>query len=368
MQIKHGRDKIVKYFKPFYAMIFLSLCAQSLNGTAEAKPINNPPQCAVDSSASKPKPNSNKKNEGKGTRDCNGAMQKQDSGKSSPRQVARNFDVTAINIDPLTIDDDDFKRTPPEDWQGLVVTRETFVDGNATWSMWRIKNISRPIGPLWLQLHDNENAPFAGVIYGLRRFGGTAVVVDTGPKDENNNARFNYNINGGRRIDPNRNFWRAGEYTNAILRDLPQSNGLIISIHSNSPGFDGRGSNCGDDNRSGEISILFCNETMNPRPSRTKRFPFDDDDSLAIIAHKNNEPASGAFCSAKLQKADFNIVFENVSRSDGSLSNYSLQLGLKYINIETQDRGSRGAGFADAKRRIIRMVDDVIKYCTDRTY
>lgn len=361
----------MKHFKHTAAALFCLIGAQSIAVGAEAAPVPKSPQCATLKNVKFQNANFSPKVGGnKDFPNCDFLTRTAHPNKSKvplkPRAI--NLDISAVVVNPLTIDDDDFKRTQPEDWNGLVVTRETFIDGNAAWAMWRIRNISRPIGPLWLQLHDNENAPFAGVIYGLKAYGGMAVVIDTGPRDENNNARFNYNINGKRRIDPNRNFWRAGEYTNAVLRDLPQSNGLIISIHSNSPGFDGRGSNCGDDNRSGEISILFCNETMNPRQSKTNRFPFDDDDSLAIIAHKNNEPASGAFCAANLQKADFNIVFENVARSDGSLSNYSLQLGLKYINIETQDRGSSGAGFADAKRRIIRMIDDVIKYCAEPAY
>lgn len=277
--------------------------------------------------------------------------------------------ISSEIVDPMTIDDDDFLRTrDPSIWHGLEVRRIAFTDNGAHWALWRVANTKRPAGPLWLQLHDNENAPFLGVIDGVKKYGGVAVFVDTGPHDNSSASRFNRDVEFGPRIDPNRNFWGPSIYTSAILADLSNSRGenrMIISIHSNSPSFDSRNSTCGIGNGRGEISILVCNDTMFPSPSRSRSYPFDDDDSLAIIPFLGRWQDKIAFCAQSLMKADFNIGFEKIVTSDGSLSNYAIFLGLDYINLETQDRGAGEAELADAQARIHAMIDDVMDHCGD---
>jgi hypothetical protein len=64
-------------------------------------------------------------------------------------------------------------------------------------------------------------------------------------------------------------------------------------------------------------------------------------------------------------KADFNIGFEKIVTSDGSLSNYAILSDLDYINLETQDRGAGEAELADARARIHTMVDGAMRLCAD---
>lgn len=275
--------------------------------------------------------------------------------------------VTSEIVDPMSIDDDDFLRTRDASiWRGLEVRRMVFTENGAHWALWRVANTKRLAGPLWLQLHDNENAPFLGVIGGVKKYGGVAIFVDTGPRDNSSASRFNREVDYGRRIDPNRNFWGPSIYTSTILADLPNANGenrIIISIHSNSPSFDSRNSTCGIGNGRGEISILVCNDTMFPQASRSRSYPFDDDDSLAIIPFLGRWQDKTAFCARSLMKADFNIGFEKIVTSDGSLSNYAIFSNLDYINLETQDRGAGQAELADATARIGAMVDVVMRHC-----
>ena len=272
-------------------------------------------------------------------------------------------------LNTITIDDDDFIRNrDPALWQGLKVRRETFKDGGASWALWRVQNVKKPSGPLWLQLHDNENGAFAAALYGLRIYGGAAVFVDTGPRDKDYSARLNANIKNHRPIDPNRNFIPKSIYTEAILKDLGTPPRLMISIHTNSPGFDGEDSDCNSQSDQaygrGKISIFYCDDIMKPRKSVTGRYPFEDTDSLAIIPYPANGHLENAYCAQKLIQADFNILFERIKgKGDKSLSNYAMFAGYKYVNIETQDRGTNPQGLNDASARASIMIDDIMKHC-----
>jgi hypothetical protein len=61
--------------------------------------------------------------------------------------------------------------------------------------------------------------------------------------------------------------------------------------------------------------------------------------------------------------ADFNLITEQVSSSDGSLSNYALGHRFTYINFETRERGSDPAGLADAQGRLTAMIDRAMGLC-----
>lgn len=272
-------------------------------------------------------------------------------------------------LNPLKIDDDDFIRLRQSNiWHGLEVRRETFEDVNANWAIWRINNRLRNDGPLWLNVHDNENAAFPAALYALKRYGGTAVFVDTGPRDTERNARMNRDLKKGRPIDPNRHFAAGSIYTKRILKDIGNPPRLIISIHTNSKGYDGNSSDCNKENEEaygrGVISALYCDETMKPFKSKSGRFPFDDNDNIAIIPFRNTMNRKSAFCAKALMKADFNIGFEKVSKkSDGSLSNYALYKGIDYINLEALDRGSKETEIKEAEIAATAMIDYVMKLC-----
>ncbi|MGY4398520.1 hypothetical protein ACVWZA_003728 [Sphingomonas sp. UYAg733] len=272
-------------------------------------------------------------------------------------------------VDPLTVIDDDFARhRDPAVWAGLSASRAVFSEGATTWRLWRIANVARPDGPLWVVTHDNENATFSAALDAVRSWGGVAMVVDTGPVDGSYSARFNLDTAGAPPIDPNRNFRDSLPlYAGHVLADLRPKPRLIVALHTNAPGFDAGLAGCGKatGGGSGEISIRLCNARFQPSPSLARRWPFDDDDSLALIPYLPGAGGQSAWCGDRLVKADFNVVFERVVKSDGSLSNYAAQHGLRYINFETRDLGSSPGGIAAARSRLVHMIDAMMDRCGD---
>lgn len=268
-------------------------------------------------------------------------------------------------VDPMTIADDDFARNrDPAIWDGLGVERIIFTEGETTWRLWRIVNTARPSGPLWAVTHDNENATFAAALAGLRAWGGVAMIVDTGPADSYYDARFNRETS-GQPIDPNRHFSDALPlYARTMLADAVAERRLIIALHTNAADFDPTLSDCPAARPGrGAISVGLCNDRYRPRASRAKHWPYDDEDSLVLVPYRDGSDRMTATCAGRLMASDMNLVFEHVAISDGSLSNYAVQHGLSYINIETEERGSSPAGIALARNRLVNMVDAVMERC-----
>lgn len=271
-------------------------------------------------------------------------------------------------IDPLTIADDDFARhRDPAIWQGLSVTRLAIEEGRVSWRLFRIVNPARPVGPLWVVTHDNENATFAAMLVALRSYGGVAIVVDSGARDDDDSARFNW-FTGGRPIDPNRHFDdRNPGYVGAVLADLAGQQRMIVALHTNEPGFDPGLTGCGGVRGAGagNISVRLCSARWHPVVPPTPRWPFDDEDSVALVPFLATQQPTTARCGPALVASGFNVVFERVARSDGSLSNYAVQHGLTYLNVETRDRGTTATGIAEARDRLVAMIDGVMERCAD---
>ncbi|MES2095787.1 MAG: hypothetical protein V4459_03435 [Pseudomonadota bacterium] len=286
---------------------------------------------------------------------------------SAPKPFALPFLVMREEIDPTTIVDDDFRRNrAPDLWRNLSVQHLTFQDGRATWRLWRIVNTCNPNGPLWVVPHDNENAAFDAAVRAVRTYGGVAVIVDTGAEDRGYAARFNTAVSYGPPIDPNRNFLsESSAYVRAVLADLGPVPRPIIALHTNAPGFDPASSNCParEPGGSGNISILLCNAKFMPVGSSGGAWPFDDPDSLAIIPFLNDADRPSAFCAVALRKQDYNVVFEHVTETDGSLSNYSILHGYRYVNFETRDRSDQPNGLTDARNRLDQMIDGLMAKC-----
>ncbi|WP_374134849.1 hypothetical protein [Sphingomonas sp.] len=275
---------------------------------------------------------------------------------------------TPERVDPLIVADDDFARhRDPALWQGLSVTRIAVEEGPVSWRFFRIVNTAQPAGPLWVVTHDNENATFAAMLIALRSYGGVAIIVDSGARDDDDSARFNW-FTGGRPIDPNRHFDdRNPAYVGAVLGDLAGHQRLIVALHTNEPGFDPALTGCGGVRGAGagNISVRLCSTRWHPVAAPVARWPFDDEDSVALVAYLATKPQGSARCGPALVAAGYNVVFERVARSDGSLSNYAVQHGLAYVNVETRDRGTTAAGIADARGRLIAMIDGVMERCAD---
>ncbi|WP_423603051.1 hypothetical protein [Sphingomonas sp. MS122] len=273
--------------------------------------------------------------------------------------------IRSTPVDPLAIADDDFARhRDPAEWRGLAVTRLEFQEERGAWRLFRIANTRKPRGPFWFVPHDNENAGFEAALAGVRKHGGVVIAVDSGITEDG--KRRNAAVDRGRPIDPNRNF-RDGypRYANAILADYAHGVRPIIALHTNSPGFDTGASRCNqsDPPGRGEVSIRFCDDVMQPRPSQSRAWPFDDEDSLAYVAWRSGTSPATAWCGRALAKADFNVVFERVAVSDGSLSNYALLRGLDYVNFETRERGLDPAALAESRDRLVAMVDRALRLC-----
>lgn len=275
--------------------------------------------------------------------------------------------VRIARVDPLTVQDDDFARhRDAAEWKGLAVTRIAFREERAEWRLWRIVNARHAKGPLFFVPHDNENAGFEAGLAALRKYGGTLIAVDSGVSPGNDGIRMNRAVAYGAPIDPNRNFDSAlPGYARRILADLARGGGPIIALHTNAKGFETAESKCnqGDPEGQGVISIRFCDDTLIPSPSRARAWPFDDDDTVAFATFLARDTPSAAFCRDAMVGADFNVVQERVLTSDGSLSNYAVLHGLRYLNFETLDRGLDPAELALARDRLSFMADRALAMC-----
>lgn len=279
------------------------------------------------------------------------------------------FNVTysaAIPVNLLTIVDDDFARhRDSAEWRGLAVERLEFREDRVHWRLWRIVNTARPKGPLWLVPHDNENGAFDAALVAVRAYGGTVVAVDTGVHPEHDGQRFNYAVDRGAPVDPNRNFDAATPlYTANMLGNWRPGDGPIIALHTNTKGFDTRLSSCNasDPPGNGVISIRYCDTRYTPHPSLARAFPFDDDDTLAFVPHAAGSDPRTAFCW-KLWEVDFNVVEEIVTVSDRSISNYAVPRGYDYLTLETLDSGLAPAALAGQRDRLIAMIDRIFSVC-----
>lgn len=272
-------------------------------------------------------------------------------------------------VDPLTVQDDDFERhRDPREWEELSVQRVEFREERATWRLWRIENRRHRKGPLWFVPHDNENAGFEAALWAVRSYGGVVVAVDAGIVPDSDGERMNRAVDYGEAIDPNRNFDSAlPQYAQTILEG--HGHGLpIIALHTNTKGFDPSGSRCNRSDRpgSGVISIRYCDDTLIPSPSQGRAWPFDDDDTVAFATFRANGTPSDAFCRDQMVAADFNVVQERVVTSDGSLSNYAVLHGLKYLNFETLETGLEPAALAGARDRLTHIITRALAMCAPR--
>lgn len=273
---------------------------------------------------------------------------------------------TETRVDPRTVADDDFARhRDPAEWRGLRVTRIEATVERAAWRFWRIADPRRPHGPLWFVPHDNEDAGFEAALAAVRRYGGTVIAIDSGVAGHADGTRLNHAVAYGEPVDPNRNFDSAlPDYAGHVLADLKPGS-LIIALHTNAPGFDSAESRCNRSDPRGEgiISIRFCDDVLTPSPSKARAWPFDDDDSVAFATYRAGRTPADAYCRDAMIAADFNVVQERVVTSDGSLSNYAVLHGLRYLNFETRDRGLEPAALADARNRLLHMIDTALRLC-----
>jgi hypothetical protein len=207
----------------------------------------------------------------------------------------------------------------------LCMQKVQFDEGELQWTVQIIHNRAKPNGYFWFVPHDDEDVAFDTAAYGVTKYGGTVVAIDTGGSRPNGPQ------------DPNRNFdagntatrqcadqvARSPRYTDFILgyrRNRP-----IVALHSNKP--------------DGDISIRTEAKTHTnfpaPKPLPTQ-LPDHTVVFVASTAPPQADPELGSLVS-KLNKAGLNVIYETVSPDDNdcSMSNFAALTGIRnYVNLE----------------------------------
>lgn len=184
---------------------------------------------------------------------------------------------------------------------------------------WTIHVISRgQPGPLWAVPHDNENSGFDSAVYGMARYGGTVVAVETGGQ------RLNHGV------DPNRNYGRPGmacagsaQFTDAFLGNW-QSGYPIIALHTN-------------ESNGGHISIDSPPRGSRAFPSKSASGRFASKDTMVILASTQPAEQDGGLMQKieRLNGQGVHVMAEHVTASDCSFSNFAAQAGIReYYNVE----------------------------------
>lgn len=264
------------------------------------------------------------------------------------------------------IPDDDIKRHAgdPAFWDGIAIEEKTFSENGFDWHLLRFTNLANPSSVIWIVPHDDENAAFEGAIAALKKHGGMAVVVNSGPGSVR--RQMGRGQCGGRSAivnscDPNRNFSAATPlFTKAFLDHRTEGNQPIIALHTNGAGAAGDFSLLDiDAHRNGKVQLRQgAYRGRNPTPL------MDNYDTLGLIAYpaKDGGPsAMSVACRNALNEAGINFWHERVDKSDGSLSNYLAleRPDIPYFNAESREEMDLAVS---AARHAI-MIDAYLERC-----
>jgi hypothetical protein len=275
-------------------------------------------------------------------------------------------------VDFKTISDDDIARHSDDQtyFDGIEIREKHFAENGFKWHIIRFANTQKPEGPTWVVLHDDENAAFESMIAGMKRYGGVGIAVNSGSGSARKQG--GRGTCGGRQAvintcDPNRNFSNTTPlFTGAVL-GLHMPNQPVIAFHTNSPGFEGNGQGGG-----GDVTILdtaaFRNGNIRPRAGgifgANQPAELANYDTLGIIpfrAAKGMSDQKTKACGVNLSKAGVHFWAENVSQSDGSLSNYIIlnRPDIAYFNAESR----READISIASASHMLMIAAYLKVC-----
>ena len=241
----------------------------------------------------------------------------------------------------ITDGDGDFRRNPDLFGPERCVSQDTFREGGRDWTVQTVRNTARP-GPLWVLPHDNEQAAVETAVYALARYGGTAVLVETGGR------RTNGTTDPNRAFDAGRSRCTAGapasRYVAAMLGRRPR-HAPVIALHTNAPGVAGR-------RGSGSVSIRAPGSSGKAFPGSGASGRLASSDSLVItaVAGRPDLDARTASLVTDLTREGVNVLVETTSpsKTDCSLSHYAALNGIRpYLNIEVVD------GDSETQRRIL---------------
>lgn len=272
------------------------------------------------------------------------------------------------DIDPVK--DDDFASNCYEIAKNdLKVETIKFQEGNLSWHLQKITNPAMPDGPLWFAPHDDENVAFDTAIYGLLKYGGVFIAVETGggrcnPRQPNPHSSCPPDAQ-----DPNRNFQfkdmhekcpdqraLSPVYTGHVLESW---NPIypIIALHSNRP------HGCISVKRYGRSdckmrgsSDLFAGKE--PTDKNLKSL-FAPDDTLVFLSSASRSDARTQTFKDGLNSNGVNVIWEFVDthNNDCSLSNFAALAGIgNYFNVEVADSNDRKSKSAKAQRSIVDII------------
>ncbi|MCZ4351872.1 hypothetical protein O4H61_05035 [Roseovarius aestuarii] len=238
-------------------------------------------------------------------------------------------------LSPASLRDGDVRRNAAlfASGSGLCLSELQFEENGLTWTLTVIDNTRHSKGPTFYLLHDNEDSAFETALYGIRKYGGKLVAVESG-----NNREFNGQ-------DPNRNFGATAKAT-APCRDMRRkpaplftqfmldlrdaSPNFVLTLHNNANGHSGNGG-------SGGISIERSSSVMKGLKAPSGG---DEDDAILLAGTQPYEQDKQAQkATAQFHKAGVNVIYEHVlpERNDCSFSNYVvLNRIAPYYNIEAQ--------------------------------
>lgn len=264
------------------------------------------------------------------------------------------------------IPDDDIKRHAgdPAFWDGIAIEEKTFSENGFDWHLLRFTNLANPSSVIWIVPHDDENAAFEGAIAALKKHGGMAVVVNSGPgslRRQTGRGQCGGRLAIVNSCDPNRNFSAATPlFTKAFLDHRTEGNQPIIALHTNGAGAAGDFSLLDiDAYRNGKVQLRRgAYQGRNPTPL------MDNYDTLGLIAYpaKDGGPsAMSVACRNALNEAGINFWHERVDKSDGSLSNYLAleRPDIPYFNAESREEMDLAVS---AARHAI-MIDAYLERC-----
>lgn len=261
-----------------------------------------------------------------------------------PADGGRLLPTSSACLQPSDLQDGDgdFRRHPDLFGPDRCVRQRTVREGGRTWVIQTVSN-TRMAGPLWVLPHDNEQAAVETAAYALGRYGGTAVLVETGGRRSNGSADPN------RWFDAGRSRCSSGapatRYVAAMLGERRRG-APVIALHTNAAGLGGRSGG-------GSISIRAPGKNAKAYLGRNASGRLASPDSLVITAVTQGHDAQVAALVDRLTARGVNVMVETTSASttDCSLSHYAALNGIRpYLNLEVAD------GDAATQRQMLDIV------------
>ena len=247
-------------------------------------------------------------------------------------------------------------------FHGIDISEVRFTENGFAWHVIRFTNAAKPVGPLWVTPHDDENAAFEAMIAAIREHGGSGLAVNSGPgssRNQSGEGRCGVVARKVASCDPNRNFGAATPIFTAVFLGQHIKDQPVIALHTNGLGFAADGSE-----GRGNITMLdraaYRRGIFAPRSGglfavqpQMVMANYDSFGITAFLAKNGGPSAEAARCGRALADAGIHFWHEPVSKSDGSMSNYLVvhQPEIRYFNAESRHESSLDV--AAARHRIM---------------